>query len=81
MIEYFASISVGNIYILKTILPMLTISKSFQAGVVSFANIAPKLQYAKDQLKEITTNDTYRSAKTGTMFYFYCNVNIINVIL
>ena len=61
MIEhhYFASISVGSIYILKMILPILTtISKCFQAGVVSFAKIVPSLQYAKEQLKQIATNET-----------------------
>ena len=48
--HYLASISVGSIYILKTILPILTtISKCFQAGVVSFA---------KKQLKQIPTNET-----------------------
>lgn len=60
MIEhhYFASISVGSIYILKMILPILTaISKCFQAGVVSFAKIVPTLQYAKEQLKQIATNE------------------------
>ena len=57
--HYFASISVGSIYILKIILPILTtISKSFQAGVVSFAKIVPTLQYAKEQLKQIATNET-----------------------
>ena len=41
------------------ILPILTtISKCFQAGVVSFAKIVPTLQYAKEQLKQIATNET-----------------------
>jgi len=55
MIEhhYFASISVGSIYILKMSLPILTtISKCLQAGLVLFAKIVPTLQYAKEQLKE-----------------------------
>ena len=48
----FLLFSVGSIYILKMILPILTtISKCFQAGVVSFAKIVPTLQYAKEQLK------------------------------
>lgn len=39
----------GSIYILKLILPILTtISKCFQAGVVSFAKIVPTLEYAKE---------------------------------
>lgn len=50
---------IGSIYILKMILPILTtISKCFQAGVVSFAKIVPTLQYAKEQLKQIATNET-----------------------
>ena len=55
--HYFASISVRSIYILKMILPILTtISKCFQACVVSFAKIVPTLQYTKEQLKQIATN-------------------------
>ena len=57
--HYFAFISVGSIYILKMILPILTtISKCFQAGLVSFAKIVPTLQYAKEQLNQIATSET-----------------------
>ena len=73
--HYFDSIFVGSIYILKMILPVLTtISKCFQAGVVSFAKIIPTLQYAKEQLKQIATNQTPITVLTGTMLCFNCNV-------
>lgn len=50
---------IGGIYILKFILPILTtISKCFQAGLVSFAKIVPTLQYAKEQLTEVATKET-----------------------
>lgn len=49
----------GSIYILKLILPILTtISKCFQAGVVSFAKIVPTLEYAKEQLNQIAATET-----------------------
>ncbi|KAL9977753.1 hypothetical protein ACROYT_G015193 [Oculina patagonica] len=50
---------IGSIYILKLILPILaTISKCFQAGVVSFAKIVPTLEYAKEQLNQIAATET-----------------------
>lgn len=56
---FFYFFSIGSIYILNLILPILTtISKCFQAGVVSFAKIVPTLQYAKEQLKEVATTET-----------------------
>ena len=55
----FVSFVVGGIYIPKFIPPILaTISKCFQAGVVSFAKIVPTLQYAKEQLKEVAATET-----------------------
>lgn len=82
----FLPFSVGSIYILKMILPILTtISKCFQAGVVSLAKIVPTLQYAKEQLKQIATNKTpiavLKQVHFIYMFYCYWNVCIINVVL
>ena len=82
----FLLFSVGSHYILKMILPILTtISKCFQAGVVSFAKIVPTLQYAKEQLKQIATNETPIAVlkQAHFIYMFYCNWNvcIINVVL
>lgn len=55
---FFYFFLIGSIYILKQILPILTISKCFQAGVVSFAKIVPTLQYAKEQLNKVATMET-----------------------
>lgn len=85
MIEHhFASISVGSIYILEMILPILTtISKCFQAGVVSFAKIAPTLQYSKEQLKQIATNKTPIAVLKQVQCFILTVMSgiIINVIL
>lgn len=86
MIEhhYFASISVGSIYIFKMILPILTtISKSFQAGVVSFAKIVPTLPYAKEQLKQTATNKTPIAVLKQVQCFILTVMSgiIINVIL
>ena len=65
------------------ILPILTtISKCFQAGVVSFAKIVPTLQYAKEQLQQIATNETpIRVLKQVQCFILTVMSGIINVIL
>ena len=56
---FFYFFLIGSIYILKQILPILTtISKCFQAGVVSLAKIVPTLQYAKEQLNKVATMET-----------------------
>ena len=86
MIEhhYLASISLGSIYILKMILPILTtISKCFQAGVVSFAKIVPTLQYPKGELKQIATNKTPIAVLKQVQCFILTVMSgiIINVIL
>ena len=65
------------------ILPILTtISKCFQAGLVSFAKIVPTLQYAKEQLQQIATNETtIRVLKQVQCFILTVMSGIINVIL
>lgn len=63
------------------ILPILTtISKCFQAGLVSFAKIVPTLQYAKEQLQQIATNETPITVLKQVQVTVTCGI-IINVIL
>ena len=48
---------VGVVYLLKAVLPILsTVSKCFQAGVVSFAKINPTFAAAKDRLNVVSTS-------------------------
>ena len=66
------------------ILPILTtISKCFQAGVVSFAKIVPTLQYAKEQLQQIATNETPITVLKQVQCFILTVMSgiIINVIL
>ena len=66
------------------ILPILTtISKCFQAGLVSFAKIVPTLQYAKEQLQQIATNETPITVLKQVQCFILTVMSgiIINVIL
>ena len=57
---------IGAVYLLKTVLPILsTVSKCFQGGVVSFAKIRPTLDAAKANLTAVSTSKEHKYQGAG----------------